>query len=54
MARSGRQRLAAQLTPRVEGASGLRGIDGNYEADTAKMQRLEDEERIGHGPMSRA
>ena len=28
--------------------------DGNYEADTAEPQRLEDEERIGHGPPSRA
>jgi hypothetical protein len=44
------RRLAEQLTPRSEGASGLRGIDGNFEADTAELQRLEDEVQIGHGP----
>ena len=42
------RRLAAQLAPRDERASGLRGIDGNYEQDTAELQRLQDEIQVGH------
>lgn len=42
------RRLAAQLAPSDEGASGPRGVDQNYEADTAELQRLQDEMQIGH------
>ena len=48
------RRLAEQLTPRSEGASGSRGLDQTYEETTAMLQTLQDEVRIGHGPKSSA
>jgi hypothetical protein len=32
----------------------VRGIDGNYEADTAELDRLASEYQSGHGPKSGA
>ena len=47
------RRLAEQLTPRTEGASGIRG-DENYDAATAELDRLTNEMQIGHdGPTSK-
>jgi hypothetical protein len=37
----------------LDGATGLRGIDSNFEADTAELQRLTDEVQIGHAPPHR-
>ena len=50
-AEEAQRRLAAQLQPRDD-APGVRGIDQDYEAVTAKLKRLEREVRIGHDARS--
>jgi hypothetical protein len=37
----------------IGSASRLRGVDGDYEATTAELERLEAEAQIGHGPKSK-
>ena len=42
-----RQTLGAAQSA-IGTASGIRGADQNFEADAAELQKLQDEEQIGH------
>ncbi len=48
-------RLAAQLEPRSEGASGARGVDQNYEQAFEEQVGLENVYQSGHdGPTTKS